>query len=1090
MVFAVTSRAVADGGDHGGGDGHDPSPAPRIVLVAPSDGSVFKAGFVGLEALARDPMGGPIVKLDFVANDVVVASSDRSGEIFPAIVGLTLKHKAAWTNPPAGFSRILARAKVRDTNVESGAIGIWVGMPVYIGVIAADPLAGEGTPANPGTFRILRSAGPDARPELKVGLKWEGTALNGVDYAALPDEAVIPQGAEHVDVTVTPLLDNLSEGPESVVLSLVSQTPPAGQPASYAIGHNGRATIVIADAPKPLPVVKLVAPIDGAKFITGDPIPLEAAIDPADGVRRVAFWSLAPTERLLLVATNPPYSGFWSNAPTGPHAIIAVAHLGDGRTVTSSKAAIEVGRPVGSAPTLVWTSPADGLQVVAGTPVTFSVTGTDPLGVIPSVKFAVDGKPVGTGVAPDGATAGSPVTYAFAWTPTIQVDRKLSARAVTSDGVVLEVAGPTIHVVAPAIAPKVTVTATGAEVDENDAAGRLVFRIDRDGPTTSALTVSYVLTGKATYGIDYVPAKANAAGLADEGHSGFRQSATIAAGESSVTIRFAPVADRRTEGDETVVLALLAPNGKHGLVPAYVPGDPSSASGVIHDTVVPPAELPVISIVATTAETSEPAHGGSAVPAVLTLVREGPTNRPVKVFYAVSGTAANGHDYRFLDGDAVIPAGEARREIRVVPFFDRAVEGDETVVLTLRTNRAYGVKDPSSATATIHEGTVSTKASLVLTAPVDGAKGTNPTVLALAADVTDPKGYVATVDFVADGAVIGTSTLVFIQAPKPGTTLHHSFDWKNPPAGKHVVSARAVTADGTQLESNVASIEILPAPQPPTVSRHPADSNPADDVLADDEVSAYSAAWLAGTPFATGPSPVPVGYATRAGYLLGNGGGYKFDASAGSLPLAWISTVVVVVPPVDPSGAISHAITEVPDITPATPFVLTVRIVPLDGVRAQAVEETVGVGAVVTDISDGGVYDAAAGVIRWGVYLDDTTRKVTATVTVPDARDLSGLASFDGADIRIPQVPPPPPLPGASLPSARIASVIPLESGAVQLTVVDESSTGDTAIEVSTDLLKWERVEQVQASGDTSTHVDSDADENFRRFYRLVPVPR
>ena len=106
-------------------------------------------------------MGGPIVKLDFVANDVVVASSDRSGEIFPAIVGLTLKHKGAWTNPPAGFSRILARAKVHDTNVESGAVGIWIGEPVYVGVVATDPFRPEN--ARPGL-------GKDSQgPALMVG---------------------------------------------------------------------------------------------------------------------------------------------------------------------------------------------------------------------------------------------------------------------------------------------------------------------------------------------------------------------------------------------------------------------------------------------------------------------------------------------------------------------------------------------------------------------------------------------------------------------------------------------------------------------------------------------------------------------------------------------------------------------------------------------------------------------------------------------------------------------------------------------------------------------------------------------------------
>ncbi|KAB2654549.1 MAG: hypothetical protein DVB31_16530 [Verrucomicrobia bacterium] len=890
--LALAGLARADSGGHEP-EGHGDPRRPYLVLAQPLDGTRAKAGPIDLEALARDPSGGPIVRVDFVANDVVVASSDLSGQPFPAVIGLTVRHKAVWTNPPAGFSRLQARATVRGAAVASAVATVGVGEAAWVGVVATDPFAGEGTPANPGTFRVRRWPSSPASPELRVRVRWGGSAANGVDYEAMPSEVVIPAGAEAVDATVKPVNDALREGPESVALELSPVASLPGQPLPYAIGRNGRAWVVIADVPPPLPVV-----------------------------------------------------------------------------------------------------------------------------------------------------------------------------------------------------PKVTVTAPGAEIIEGNPDGRLSFRIDRDGPTTDPLTVTYVMTGKATYGIDYVPAKpaSGAAALAGgpEGF-GYRQSVTIPAGATSATIQFAPVVDARTEGDETVVLVLV-PGGPRGPSPAYRLGDPSYATGIIHDSVPVPADLPAISIVATTPETSEPTTDRVGVPAVLTLVRSGPTNLPAKVFYRVGGTAANGRDYRFLDGDATIPAGETRRDIRIVPFFDGSVEGDETVGLSLRTNRAYVVKEPSTATATIHEGVVATKPSLVLTAPANGSKVTNPVVVALAADATDPKGYIATVEFVADGIVVVKSALEFIQAPKPGTTLHHAATWTNPPVGPHGVVARAVTADGIRLESGKALVEVLPKPEPPPVVRHPADNNPADDVLAADEVAAYASAWLSGSPFVAGPSPVPAAHATRAGYLLRNGGGYRYDPTVGPLPLAWVSDVVVA--PIGGSGAVSHAVAEVPVVPENTPFVVTIRLVPIDGVKAQAVEEVVGPGAVVTDISDGGVHDTVAGIIRWGVYLDDTARKLAATVTLPDARKLTGLASFDGADIRIPQVPPPPPLPGYVAAQARIASVLPLETGSVQLMVVDEATTGETAIEVSTDLVHWQRVEQTQASGDTSVHVDSDANENFQRFYRLVPVVR
>jgi hypothetical protein len=54
-----------------------------------------------------------------------------------------------------------------------------------------------------------------------------------------------------------------------------------------------------------------------------------------------------------------------------------------------------------------------------------------------------------------------------------------------------------------------------------------------------------------------------------------------------------------------------------------------------------------------------------------------------------------------LSGSATIPAGAAATSVTITPIDDTAVEGDETVVLTLSANTAYTVGSPSSATVTI-----------------------------------------------------------------------------------------------------------------------------------------------------------------------------------------------------------------------------------------------------------------------------------------------------------------------------------------------------------------------------------------------------
>lgn len=48
-----------------------------------------------------------------------------------------------------------------------------------------------------------------------------GSATNGVDYQFLPDSIVVPQGATSATISIIPFADNIAEGSETVVISLV-----------------------------------------------------------------------------------------------------------------------------------------------------------------------------------------------------------------------------------------------------------------------------------------------------------------------------------------------------------------------------------------------------------------------------------------------------------------------------------------------------------------------------------------------------------------------------------------------------------------------------------------------------------------------------------------------------------------------------------------------------------------------------------------------------------------------------------------------------------------------------------------------------
>ncbi len=66
-------------------------------------------------------------------------------------------------------------------------------------VVDANPLTGQ-----PGVVKITRYGGGNSRT-LSVPLRIGGGAISGVDYAALPGAALIPAGADSVDLPVIPL---------------------------------------------------------------------------------------------------------------------------------------------------------------------------------------------------------------------------------------------------------------------------------------------------------------------------------------------------------------------------------------------------------------------------------------------------------------------------------------------------------------------------------------------------------------------------------------------------------------------------------------------------------------------------------------------------------------------------------------------------------------------------------------------------------------------------------------------------------------------------------------------------------------------
>ena len=114
--------------------------------------------------------------------------------------------------------------------------------PAVVSVAATTPNASETGPVN-GVFTITRSGG-NLAAALSVPATISGTATNGGDYAVINTPFSIPANQTSTTVTVVPIVDALSEGNETVILTVQAS-------AAYTLGAQSAATVTISDGAAP-----------------------------------------------------------------------------------------------------------------------------------------------------------------------------------------------------------------------------------------------------------------------------------------------------------------------------------------------------------------------------------------------------------------------------------------------------------------------------------------------------------------------------------------------------------------------------------------------------------------------------------------------------------------------------------------------------------------------------------------------------------------------------------------------------------------------------------------------------------------------
>lgn len=557
----------------------------------------------------------------------------------------------------------------------------------------------------PATLRLSRTGSTSSA--LAVKYKRWGTATYASDYtispapgSSSPYTLTIPAGASHIDVTVTPKQDTSSEGPETVLLTLVED-------AAFVIGWQAEARIEIEDDENPgTPSVYVSSSADNRATESGNDTGSFTVNRLGNKIGDLTvFYTLGGTATPDVDYVAPPGSvvipaGESSVAVTfaaiddelveGDETVVIQASADPAYTISSGSTVITI---LDDDPPLVTLAVTDDLAIegasgaAAAAKVVVQRLGSQ------AAPLTVHYHTSGTATRGDDFTAlpGSITIPAGASSATITVTAlhdgefegdETVAFVLTSD--------PAYNIGRPGVGiitfrdddlPTITLAASRDVATEGGAPGE--FTISRGSPGEAPLTVLLAVSGSAIPGADYGP-------MPDE--------VVIPAGSSSVTLAVVAVDDELKEADELVTLTLTSS-------PDYNLGTTVPVSVTLKDNDNGAA-------VAVGFESVE-SSGLEATTAIkLPVVLSAASASAVSVNYAVTGgTATSGADFNLAAGTLNFAANKRLDTINFNLINDSAVEGDETLIITLsspagavldaRTSHTLKIIDDDGAVVTI-----------------------------------------------------------------------------------------------------------------------------------------------------------------------------------------------------------------------------------------------------------------------------------------------------------------------------------------------------------------------------------------------------
>lgn len=584
-----------------------------------------------------------------------------------------------------------------------------------VSILATDAAAEE---AGPGAGEITISRTGATAAALTVNVSVSGSAQAGADYAAIVSPITIPAGSSTVTVPITPINDTLSEGDETVIVTLAAS-------AGYLVGNPAAAIVTIDDDDfNTAPQVTLVSPAKNAIGIpteaglllrataTDDGKPLQPGAmtftwEKVSGPGTITFGDAAQRETTARFSTAGIYQVRFRATDGALESSVTV-------TVNAGSAAPGVFVEAGGQVVMEaedFTGSAPGMGAVAGrtwqSKTSSSASGGVGLIILPNtganagdttngarldyaVNFTTAGtyylwvRMLGTGNEDDSLHAGLNGVPASFGLYGIQ-DQSGSwhwEELINAQRVRVTVPSPGLHTV------NIWMREDGVELDRILLTTNVSFRPSGAGPASSERLNN--LGPDVSAGPDSVvthPAPATLSGSAtDDG---------LPAGETLTTkwekvsgpgaVSFADATELSTVASFDLpgayVLRLI---GSDGEVETY-------------DDVAITANLTQVTITATDATAAESGLAAGE----FRITRTGAADAPLTVYFAASGVAAAGEDYTALGSSATIPLGQASVTLAVAPLADGAAEGAEDVILTLTSDAAYALGAPQAATVWI-----------------------------------------------------------------------------------------------------------------------------------------------------------------------------------------------------------------------------------------------------------------------------------------------------------------------------------------------------------------------------------------------------